>query len=79
MASQRTAHLNTTAISNCHTTFIGSLPRTYDRQTLNEAYAISSEVLDRTKVTFPPDNWDIGSFMKLLWKNFRKILIRMIP
>jgi hypothetical protein len=60
MASQRTARLNTTALSNCHTTFIGSLPRTYDRTTLNEAYAISSEVLDRI-VTFPPGNWYVVS------------------
>lgn len=60
MASQRTAHLNTTALSNCHTTFAGTLPRKYDRTTLTEAYAVSPEVVDRV-VTFPAGNWYIVS------------------
>lgn len=60
LASQRVAYLNTTALSNCHTTFIGALPRKYDRDTMNEAYAISPEVLARV-VTFPPGNWYIVS------------------
>lgn len=60
LASQRVAYLNTTALSNCHTTFIGALPRKYDRDTMNEAYAISPEVLSRV-VTFPPGNWYVVS------------------
>jgi DNA helicase HerA-like ATPase len=60
LASQRVAYLNTTALSNCHTTFIGALPRKYDRDTMNEAYAISPEVLNRV-VTFPPGSWYIVS------------------
>lgn len=60
LASQRVAYLNTTALSNCHTTFIGALPRKYDRDTMNEAYAISPEVLTRV-VTFPPGNWYVVS------------------
>jgi len=60
LASQRVAYLNTTALSNCHTTFIGALPRKYDRDTMNEAYAISPEVLARV-VTFPPGNWYVVS------------------
>jgi hypothetical protein len=60
LASQRVAYLNTTALSNCHTTFIGALPRKYDRDTMNEAYAISPEVLSRV-VTFPPGIWYVVS------------------
>jgi DNA helicase HerA-like ATPase len=60
LASQRVAYLNTTALSNCHTTFIGALPRKYDRDTMNEAYAISPEVLNRV-VTFPPGSWYVVS------------------
>lgn len=60
IASQRIAHLNTTALSNCHTTFLGALPRKYDRDTMNEAYAISPEVLNRV-VTFPSGNWYVVS------------------
>jgi len=60
LASQRVAYLNTTALSNCHTTFIGALPRKYDRDTMNEAYAISPEVLSRV-VTFPPGSWYVVS------------------
>lgn len=60
LASQRVAYLNTTALSNCHTTFIGALPRKYDRDTMNEAYAISPEVLAQV-VTFPPGNWYVVS------------------
>jgi DNA helicase HerA-like ATPase len=60
LASQRVAYLNTTALSNCHTTFIGALPRKYDRDTMNEAYAISPEVLNRV-VAFPPGSWYVVS------------------
>jgi len=60
LASQRVAYLNTTALSNCHRTFIGALPRKYDRDTMNEAYAISPEVLSRV-VTFPPGSWYVVS------------------
>ena len=56
IASQRVAYLNTTAISNCHTTFIGALPRRYDRDAIHTAYAISEDVLNQV-VTFPPGNW----------------------
>ena len=56
IASQRVAYLNTTAISNCHTTFLGSLPRSYDRVAMHTAYAISEDVLSQV-VTFPPGNW----------------------
>jgi hypothetical protein len=38
----------------------GALPRKYDRDTVNEAYAISPEVLTRV-VTFPPGNWYVVS------------------
>jgi len=38
----------------------GALPRKYDRDTMNEAYAISPEVLARV-VTFPPGNWYVVS------------------
>jgi len=60
ISSQRVAHLNTSAISNCHTTFIGALPRKYDRDSMHEAYAVSPEVLDQV-VTFPPGNWYVVS------------------
>jgi hypothetical protein len=68
IASQRVAHLNTTAISNCHTTFIGSLPRSYDRNTMNEAYAVSQDILNQV-VTFPPGNWYVVSMIATGIKN----------
>jgi len=68
IASQRVAHLNTTAISNCHTTFVGALPRKYDRDTMNEAYAISQDVLNQV-VTFPPGNWYLVSMIATGIKN----------
>jgi len=68
IASQRVAHLNTTAISNCHTTFIGALPRKYDRDTMNEAYAVSQDVLNQV-VTFPPGNWYLLSMIATGIKN----------
>lgn len=68
IASQRVAHLNTTAISNCHTTFIGALPRRYDRDTMNEAYAVSQDILNQV-VTFPPGNWYIVSMVATGIKN----------
>ncbi|RLG21546.1 hypothetical protein DRN74_01420, partial [Candidatus Micrarchaeota archaeon] len=60
IASQRVAYLNTTAISNCHTTFIGSLPRDYDRGAVKNAYGISEDVLAQV-VTFPPGHWYVVS------------------
>jgi len=68
IASQRVAHLNTTAISNCHTTFIGALPRRYDRDTMNEAYAVSQDILNQV-VTFPPGNWYVVSMIATGIKN----------
>ena len=64
LSSQRVAYLNTTALSNCHTTFIGALPRKYDRDTMNEAYAISPEVLAQV-VKFPPGNWYVVSMVAM--------------
>ena len=64
LSSQRVAYLNTTALSNCHTTFIGALPRKYDRDTMNEAYAISPEVLAQV-VKFPPGNWFVVSMVAM--------------
>jgi len=64
LSSQRVAYLNTTALSNCHTTFIGALPRKYDRDTMNEAYAISPDVLAQV-VTFPPGNWYVVSMVAM--------------
>jgi hypothetical protein len=60
LSSQRVAYLNTTALSNCHTTFIGALPRSYDREAMNGAYGVSYEVLNRV-VTFPPGHWYVVS------------------
>lgn len=64
LSSQRVAYLNTTALSNCHTTFIGALPRKYDRDTMNEAYATSPDVLAQV-VTFPPGNWYVVSMVAM--------------
>jgi len=60
ISSQRVAYLNTTAISNCHTSFIGALPRRYDRDAIYTAYGVAEEVLNQV-VTFPPGNWYIVS------------------
>lgn len=54
--SQRVAHLNTTALSNCHTMFLGALPRKYDRDRAADAYSISDDVVNQT-VTFRPGEW----------------------
>ena len=60
ISSQRVAYLNRTAISNCHTTFIGAIPRKYDRNELKEAYGISDDLLSQI-VTFPPGHWYVVS------------------
>jgi len=60
ISSQRVAYLNTTAISNCHTSFIGALPRKYDRDAIYTAYGVAEEVLNQV-VTFPPGNWYVVS------------------
>jgi len=56
ISSQRVSYLNTTAISNCHTLFLGCLPRLYDRNTVRDAYGISEDMLNQV-VRFPPGHW----------------------
>jgi len=56
ISSQRVSYLNTTAISNCHTVFLGCLPRLYDRNTVRDAYGVSEDMLNQV-VRFPPGHW----------------------
>jgi len=56
ISSQRVSYLNTTAISNCHTVFLGCLPRLYDRNTVRDAYGVSEDTLNQV-VRFPPGHW----------------------
>ncbi len=68
LLSQRVAHLNTTALSNCHTMFLGALPRKYDRERAADAYSIPDDIMSQT-VTFRPGEWLLLSHGAVWLKN----------
>jgi len=62
VATQRIAYLNTNALQQLHTYFIGTLPRPYDRQLISSTFMIDQSILERT-LEFAPGEWLLSSFI----------------
>lgn len=65
IATQRLAHLNTNALQQLHSYFVSTLPRTYDRNVVSDAFSISRSVVD--KVT----ELDVGEWIFVSYKATR--------
>ena len=61
ISTQRLAHLNTSALHQIHSYFVGTLPRPYDRQLVGDTFAIDDALLERT-LNFAPGDWMITSY-----------------
>ena len=61
ISTQRLAHLNTNALHQIHSYFVGTLPRPYDRQLVGDTFAIDDALLERT-LNFEPGDWFLASY-----------------
>lgn len=64
IATQRIAYLNTNALQQLHTFFIGTLPRPYDRSLVSSSFQIDLSILDKT-LEFPPGSWLLSSYIAM--------------
>jgi len=62
LATQRIAYLNTNALQQLHTYFVGTLPRPYDRQLVSETFMIDKGILEKT-LEFAPGEWLLSSYI----------------
>ena len=62
IATQRIAYLNTNALQQVHTYFVGTLPRPYDRQLVCETFMIDKGILEKT-LEFAPGEWLLSSYI----------------
>ncbi|MBL7118507.1 ATP-binding protein [Candidatus Bathyarchaeota archaeon] len=62
IATQRIAHLNTNALQQLHTYFVGTLPRPYDRGLISNTFMIDKTILERT-LEFVPGEWLLSSYI----------------
>jgi DNA helicase HerA-like ATPase len=62
VATQRIAYLNTNALQQLHTYFVGTLPRPYDRQLVSETFMIDKGILEKT-LEFAPGEWLLSSYI----------------
>jgi hypothetical protein len=62
IATQRLAHLNTNALQQLHNYFVSTLPRSYDRHVVSDAFSISRSIVD--KVT----ELDVGEWLFVSYK-----------
>jgi DNA helicase HerA-like ATPase len=62
IATQRIAYLNTNALQQIHTYFVGTLPRPYDRQLVSETFMIDKGILEKT-LEFAPGEWLLSSYI----------------
>jgi len=62
IATQRIAYLNTNAIQQLHTYFVGTLPRPYDRQLVSNTFMIDQSILEKT-LEFAPGEWLLSSYI----------------
>ncbi len=62
VATQRIAYLNTNALQQLHTYFIGTLPRPYDRSVVSETFMIDKGILEKT-LEFAPGEWLLSSYI----------------
>ncbi|HKW03994.1 MAG TPA: hypothetical protein VJN71_01725, partial [Nitrososphaerales archaeon] len=61
ISTQRLAHLNTSALHQVHSYFVGTLPRPYDRQLVGDTFAIDDALLERS-LHFAPGDWLLASY-----------------
>lgn len=62
LATQRIAYLNTNALQQLHTYFVGTLPRPYDRTVVSDTFTIDKQILEKT-LEFAPGDWLLSSFI----------------
>ncbi len=62
VATQRIAYLNTNALQQLHTYFVGTLPRPYDRGLVSETFTIDKGILEKT-LEFAPGEWLLSSYI----------------
>lgn len=62
IATQRIAHLNTNALQQLHTYFVGTLPRPYDRNLISSTFTIDQGILEKT-LEFAPGEWLLSSYI----------------
>jgi DNA helicase HerA-like ATPase len=62
IATQRIAYLNTNALQQIHTYFVGTLPRPYDRQLVSDTFMIDKNMLEKT-LEFAPGEWLLSSYI----------------
>ncbi len=62
IATQRVAYLNTNALQQIHTYFVGTLPRPYDRNLISETFMIDKGILEKT-LEFAPGEWLLSSYI----------------
>lgn len=61
ISTQRIAYLNTNALQQLHTYFVGTLPRPYDRTVVSDVFAVDLGILEKT-LEFAPGDWLISSY-----------------
>ncbi len=62
VATQRLAYLNTNALQQLHTYFVGTLPRPYDRSVVSNTFMIDQGILEKT-LEFAPGEWLLSSYI----------------
>jgi len=62
VATQRIAYLNTNALQQLHTYFVGPLPRPYDRSLVSNTFTIDQGILEKT-LEFAPGEWLLSSYI----------------
>jgi DNA helicase HerA-like ATPase len=54
IATQRIAYLNTNALQQLHTYFVGTLPRPYDRNLVSNTFTIDQGILLKEQIVYSP-------------------------
>ncbi len=62
VSTQRIANLNTNALQQLHTYFVGTLPRPYDRLLISDTFIIDKGILEKT-LEFAPGEWLLSSYI----------------
>jgi len=62
VSTQRIANLNTNALQQLHTYFVGTLPRPYDRMLISDTFMIDKGILEKT-LEFAPGEWLMSSYI----------------
>jgi len=62
VATQRIAYLNTNALQQLHTYFVGPLPRPYDRSLVSSTFTSDQSILEKT-LEFAPGQWLLSSYI----------------